>query len=309
LKFDWYDRRTTGILLKIPIPEFSGFGASVQNAGKVRNKGWEVNAGYNSKSRREYSFGISLNLSNNHNEVLNLKGTGPFINGNSITKVGAPIGSIYGYVAEGYFQSKDEVNDHAKQFNGNAAPGDIKYKDLDDDGFVKASGDRTIIGNPFPRFEFGVTINASYKNFGIKAFFQGRGKRDVLLVKNAAWAFYNGGKIAKWQAEDHWTQDNRNAAYPRLIKASDHNNFKASSKWVYNAAYLRMRNLQINYTLPINSSSGNIKKIKIFVSGRNLFTVFDNMPPGIDPDVPNGSGAIYYPLSRYVGGGIMVNLH
>src|SRR5699024_5533854 len=118
------------------------------------------------------------------------------------------------------------------------------------------------------------------------------GKADVLLNNDAAWAFYNAGKIKTWQL-DSWTPDNPNATYPRLIAERTHNNYENSSFWVYNAAYLRIKNLQIGYTFPERILNVlPFQHLRIYATGDNLFT-WHKMPQGWDPERPNGNATIY----------------
>ena len=297
---DYYIRRTTGILLTLPIPMSIGMSAPYQNAGGVKNTGWDLNLDYNN-ALGNVNYSIGFNISNVHNEVTDLKGTGPYINGSSIIEVGHPINAIYGYKSEGLFQSQTEINNSASQ-TGQIAPGDIKYADLNGDGVIDAK-DRTIIGDPFPHYSFGLNLSASYKNFDISAFIQGVGKKDILMSGDIAWAFYNGGNMQVWQ-ENYWTPKNPNAAYPRLTAGTNGNNYQTSSFWVKNAAYARLRNLQIGYTLPNQwFGSTSIKRLRIYLLGQNLFTI-DKMPPGWSPTEPNNSGGNYYPVTALYSVGI-----
>ena len=316
--FDWFKRTTDDILLTLPIPSIIGLRAPYQNAGVVENTGWEVEAGYNGTIGSEFTFGISFNVSDVQNEVVDLKDTGPYISSTSITKEGYPINSIYGYESDGLFDSQQEIDNHATQ-TGQIAPGDIKYVDQltvdtngdgipdETDGIINAD-DRTIIGDPFPRLNYGININLSYKNLDVSALFQGIGKRDVLLQQNVTWAFYNAGKITKWQAADYWAPNNQEASYPRLTQTTSHNNFKASDYWMYNGSYLRLRNLQIAYTFPSQLIDKiGIKNLKVFATGQNLVTLFDDMPPGVDPNVPSSTTGSYYPVNRVFSGGIEID--
>lgn len=301
--FDYYKRISSEILLQLPVPRIIGLNAPFQNAAEVQNTGWEFDAGFNGDIGTDFSYSIGFNLSDVNNEVTDLKGAGPFIQGNSIIRVGDPINSIYGYESDGLFNSQSEIEEHATQ-SGDIAPGDIKYVDQNDDGRIN-SDDRVIIGDPFPSFNYGIDLSARYKNFDISAFFQGVGGRDVMLQGDAVWALWNAGKVRTWQAEDYWTPDNTNASYPRMTQTTSHNNFTATDYWVYDASYLRLRNLQVGYNLPTNlASSLSIRNARIFFLGQNLFTVFDDLPQGVDPNVPNSTYGAYYPVTRLMSVGI-----
>lgn len=311
LNFDYFDRRTDDILLNLPVPRILGKSAPTQNAARVDNTGWELETGFLGNIGTDFSYNISFNISDVKNEVIDLKGAGPFTGGTSATIEGQPINVIYGYESDGLFQSQSEVDSHAEQF-GTVAPGDIRYIDQNGDGVINED-DRTVIGDPFPRLSFGINMSAQYKNFDFSAFIQGVGKRDAYIRGDAAFAFYNGGKIADWQAEDYWTPENTNASYPRLTHASSHNNFRGSDYWVFDASYLRLRNLQVGYSLPERVMSNlQLRGARVFFQGQNLFTLSSDykdggLPPGIDPNIPNATLGGFYPITRLISGGIEIN--
>jgi len=310
LAFDYFHRRTEDILLNLPVPRILGKSAPTQNAAVVENRGWELETGFLGNIGSDLRYNLSFNISDVENEVIDLRGAGPFT-GITAIKEGYPIGVLFGYKSNGLFQNQQEIDDHATQF-GNVAPGDIRYVDQNGDGVINED-DRVVLGDPFPRLSFGINMSANYKNFDVSAFFQGVGKRDVYISGDAAWAFFNGGKIADWQAENYWTPDNPDALYPRLTHASSHNNFRASDYWIFNASYLRLRNLQIGYSLPIGITEKlQMRGVRVFLQGQNLFTVSRSLengglPPGIDPNVPNATDGGFYPISRLISGGIEVN--
>ncbi|GAA4800394.1 TonB-dependent receptor [Olivibacter ginsenosidimutans] len=293
LSVDYYIRNTNDILLTLPVPALIGQSAPYQNAGKVRNKGWDFSLNYN-QTINDFSYRVGLNLSDVHNEVIDLKGASPIINGYTINQEGLPIDALYGYRALGLFQSQEEI-DHSPEQIGIYTPGDIKYEDVNGDGKI-GSDDRVPIGSTIPRYTYGLNFNAKYKGFDLSFFIQGVGKADVLLTQDAAWAFYNAGKIKTWQL-DAWTPDNPDAKYPRLTAERTHNNYENSSFWVYNAAYLRLKNLQIGYTLPTSWMSHlPFQSVRIYATGDNLWTKH-HMPEGWDPERPNGNATVY-PIAK-----------
>jgi TonB-linked SusC/RagA family outer membrane protein len=318
LKADWFKRMTDDILLTLPIPQIIGLNAPYQNAGSVENTGWEAQLEYNDNIGSDFTYSASFNVSSVNNKVTDLKGAGPFINGNTIVKEGSPINSIYGYEADGLFHSQGEIDNHATQ-TGQIAPGDIKYVDQptidtdgdgisdDTDGVINAD-DRVVIGNPFPDFNYGINLSGNYKNLDISVLFQGVGSRDVFLQQDAVWALYNAGKVTKWQADQYWTPEQPDNDYPRLTTTTAHNNFETSSYWVYDASYIRLRNLQIGYTIPTNwSNKISAKGLRVYFVGQNLLTLFDNMPPGIDPNIPNSTVGSYFPIQKLYSVGIDIN--
>jgi len=303
LSFDWFTRTTNDILLQLPIPRIIGLDAPFQNAGEVNNSGWELSVGYNDAIGRDFTYDVSFNISDIENEVIDLRGAGPFISGTSIIREGDPINSIYGFEADGLFQSQEEIDSHAEQ-SGQIAPGDIKYVDQNGDGTINAD-DRVIIGNPFPNYNYGFDVSAGYRGFDVSAFFQGVGSQDVLLQGDATWALSNAGKVTTWQAEQYWRPEKPDNDYPRLTQTTSQNNFQTSSFWVYDASYLRLRSLQVGYTIPDTWAEAiSAREFRVYVVGQNLFTVLDNMPPGIDPNVPNATPGAFFPIQKVYSVGV-----
>lgn len=290
---DYYIKNTTGILLRLPVPATIGLSEPYQNAGVVRNNGWDFSMRYRS-APNAFSYEIGMNVSDVHNEVMDLRGAGPIINGFRIIEEGKAINTLFGYSALGLFRDQDQVDAYPVQKFTNYGPGDIIYEDINQDGVVNTE-DRTSIGNEIPRYTFGLNFNARYRGFDMSIMLQGVGKRDVILNGDAIWAFYSNGKIQQWHL-DHWTPENLDAAYPRLISETTHNNFMNSSYWVYSGAYIRVKNLQLGYSLPQRwLARAPLQKARIYATGDNLFT-FHKMPEGWDPETRSGNAEIY-PIS------------
>lgn len=296
--YDYYVRNTTGILLQLPIPAIVGLNKPYQNAGSVRNTGWDLALSYKGRAGA-FGYSVGFNLSDVRNEITSLKGTGPYISDYSIDEEGQPINALFGYQATGLFQTQDQVDKSPTQF-GNVAPGDIIYKDINGDGVINAD-DRVIMGNQIPRYTYGLNLSLSYKGFDLSMLVQGVGKKDVFLYQDAVWAFYNAGKIQDWQL-DYWTPDNPHAKYPRLVAETTHNNFQNSSFWVFNSAYARLKNLVLGYNFPQPLLKKTfISDLRLYVSGQDLFAL-DHMPKGWDPERPSGNASVYPISSTYVFG-------
>lgn len=298
--FDYYIKNTNDILIGLPVPMEYGFSKPNVNIGEVENRGWELEVSWNDKIG-EVSYGISANLSNNKNKVLDLAGTGPWKDG--YTEEGLPMKSIYGYESLGLFQSDDEIANSPFQ-NVKNKPGDIKYKDQNGDKKIDGD-DRVIIGDPNPHYLYGLRLNAAWKGFDISMFFQGIGKKDYIMSGPGIQPLSDGGKgpVFKHQT-DYWTEDNRDAKYPRLLDSSQASfNYEKSDFWKINAGYLRMKNLQVGYNfsnkLLRNSGFSNLR---LFFSASNLFTI-DSFVPGYDPETSN---AYTYPLARTYSFGLNV---
>ena len=230
--FDYYIKNTSDILLKLDVPKIIGLTAPYQNAGKVRNKGWELALNYGDKVN-DFSYNIGFNLSDVKNKVIDLKGINS--DGLVVNHEGYSMNSIYALEAIGFFTSEDQLNNHAKQY-GNYSLGDIMYKDqltidTDGDGIpdegdgVINDDDKVIVGNSIPRFTFGLSTYLSWKNFDFNMLLQGVGKADGYLYSQAVMPFYLGGTATEGH-KDYWSEDNPNATYPRLA-FNEPNNEKA----------------------------------------------------------------------------------
>lgn len=299
--FDYYIKNTKDILIGLPTPLEYGFGNTKVNIGQVRNKGWEIELGWNDNIG-EFNYNIKANLSNNKNEVKDLGGTGPWKGG--YTEVGLPMNSLYGYQAMGYFQSEKEIEDAPFQ-NVKNKPGDIRYVDQNGDNKIDGD-DRVVIGDRNPHYLYGLRLGGEYKNFDFSMFFQGVGKKDYIMSGPGIQPLTNGGTgpVFKHQT-DYWTPDNTNAKYPRILDSTEGGfNYAVSDFWKINGGYLRMKNLQIGYKLPSKILAPvGLSYARIYFSASNLFTI-DNFIPGYDPETNN---AFTYPLARTFSFGLNVN--
>jgi TonB-linked SusC/RagA family outer membrane protein len=295
---DLYERRTDDILLDLPIPLIVGMLPATENAGVVENKGWELALGWRDRVR-EFNYSVDFNLSDNRNEVVDLAGTGPYTYlyaGREVIMEGAPIRAYYGYEALGLFQSWAEIEAHAQQ-DAETEPGDVKWKDQNGDGIINDL-DRVVIGNPHPRYMFGVNMNASWRSFDIGAFVQGVGKRDQLIYRGLAegpiWENYT----TTWHT-DYWTPENPNARVPRPRLYLNHSTRNPSSWFITPASYAKLRNIQLGYTVPsLYTDRMGVQRIRLYVAGKNLWQ-WTNMEIGLDPEVAQDE-ANYYPQTKNV---------
>jgi len=315
--FDYYVRTTRDILMNLDIPSFMGYNNSpLRNAGKVENKGWDLSVSYNNKAG-DVSYRITGNLSDVRNEILDMKGIVNNFNDIYTNRAGYAINSIWGLEAEGLFPSFEDAKNHPITQLGNLQGGDIKYKDqltvdTDGDGVPDAgdgiitSDDYVIIGNTIPRYTFSLDLFAEYKGFDLTLFFQGVGKRDGYLQGDLAWAFNNGAKIQRWQKDGMWQEGQTNAKYPRMF-ISNSNNIAPSTFWKQNAAYVRLKNLQVGYTIPRKALDRTfLDGVRVYFSAQNLFT-FDKMTEGYDPEQHPTKAQNSVPLLRTFSFGLNVN--
>ena len=304
LTFDYYKRDISKLLLIRPIPNYVGLGAPYVNAGSMTNRGWELEIGYRF-TKNKFNFNIRGNLSNVVNKVINLGGQ-DIAEGLLFSTPGYPLRSYYGYIAEGLFQSDNEVAKSPFQ-DAKTKAGDIKYKDVSGpdgkpDGKINGF-DRVILGNNYPHYEYGINLNASWEGFDINVLVQGVAKRLNYISGTGAWAFYSSDFIAtayQWQ-RDYWTPNNPDAKYPRLTENLDIN-WKNSSYWLKNGAYMRIKNVQLGYTVPSKITQRiKINSIRFYISGQNLLTV-SHYVPGFDPEINNVNGEFYPIMKTYTVG-------
>lgn len=305
---DYFYKYTSDILSSVEVTSIMGRGVGQSNVGAVSNKGIEVNLSFNGKIGRDFKYSIAPNFTWIKNAVEELSnGAKEEINNNRI--VGEPIGIIYGYETDGLFVDQAEIDAAPDQLVGKSSikPGYVKYKDISGpdgvpDGKVDAQYDRKVLGSTTPKFYYGLNLNASFKGFDFSALLQGLGGHKRLIGSYMAYAFYNGGQIQRWQADNCWTEENPNkwAAYPRIETLNMNNtNLQTSDYWLRNASFLRVKNVQIGYTLPKSvSKKAGMESVRIYLSGQNLFS-FNSFYKGWDPEneIGTGDAPSYYPIN------------
>lgn len=299
---DYYVRKITSMLQQFPVPLFVGMTAPWENAGSMRNNGWELSIEWNDRVG-DFGYYVKGNLSDVKNKVLDLYGN-EYLSGGYITTEGEAYHSWYGYVTDGYFQTQEEI-DATPVYGGNkknVRPGYIRYVDIsgpegEPDGKID-SYDRKILGCPTPRYEFGLSLGFDWKGIDFSAFFQGVGKKDVYYSGSGARALTGNYTIYEYQL-DTWTEDNRNARFPLLLEDPNGTNTNSmiSDFWIKSGAYCRLKNLVLGYTLPAKiTSKAHISKLRVYATAQNVFTLHENFYQGFDPE--NGSGAGCYPLNK-----------
>lgn len=284
LTADFYLKNTHGILMTLNIPLSTGLNAPYQNAGEVRNIGWELSAGYHD-SWGDFRFGIDANLSDVINKITDMKGQYESrSNGIIRNQEGSSINSIYGLQCIGMARTQEEadwVNINLRQFGKDIKPGDLIYADTTGEGVV-TDADKTVIGSTVPRYTYGATFSFGWRGLDFSAFFQGVGKVDSYLSSYFVQPCINGGTF-RTEHLDRWTVETPDGFYPRMSYKSEHNR-QVSSFWMRNASYLRLKNLTLSYSLPEKILKKCVKKVSFFASAENLFT-FTKFYQGYDPEV------------------------
>lgn len=282
-------------------------GASWFNGPSLRNWGMEFLVGY----RKSFSNGLALDLNANmdffRNKVTYLPSTatGSYAHTSTenLVEAGKPYGSIVGYVVEGLYQNKEEVMSSGQV---NARVGGLKYADLDGNGIIN-SDDQTWIFDPVPMFSYGVNIGLSYKNFDLSMFWQGVCGQDVYnnqKFQTDFWSLNDPGSNKGDRLLDAWTPVNTDSTIPALTTDNTADEGRASSYFVENGSYLKLRNLQIGYNLPKNViSKVRMSSARIYISGDNLLTVKSKSLTCADPENPNWA----YPLSTSLSFGLQLS--
>lgn len=334
--FDWYQRDTKGMITKagaIELPSVVGTEAPAQNGADMRTNGWELAVNWKDRIG-DLGYNIGFNLYDHHSKITKYANESGLL---SDYYVGRDLNEIWGYVSDGYY-TKDDFEDlnswHLKEgvtsIQGyNVRPGDMKFKNLNDDDNSKNQidagnntlanpGDRKIIGNSTSRYQFGANMGVSYKGIALNVLLQGVGKRDVWISGQAIFPFAGSGSSDAvfqplyYNQTDYWkpiSEDpsnpdymvpiNPNANYYRIYGQVQNvaSNTRVSDKFIQNAAYLRIKNITLSYLLP-KSVTGKIglNDLKLFMGIENLAT-FTSLPKGIDPERTSWNYPFYRTLS------------
>jgi len=299
--FDFYNKLTSDMLLRVPVVQSSGIQtAPFVNGGNVRNRGYELSLGYANTTPGGFYFSVSGNITQNRNKILELSNNGSalftwvdFVQNIGITQVGGPIAAYYGYKTDGIFQSQEEVDNHAFQSAG-TRPGDFRFQDTNGDGTITAL-DQTVIGDPWPKMMYGFNTDLEYKNFDFRMNIQGVYGNQIF----SAWKFrLMGANFFNYHEEalNRWTGPGTSNEVPRLITNDPNNNFRSSDFYLEDGSYLRVKNVQIGYKVPQNLV--NIRNLRVFASITNAltFSKYIGMDPEIGTDNNNTSDTANNPL-------------
>lgn len=306
-EFNGFYKVTTDILTSVANaypPSLGGYYPSTVNSGKVDNRGFELVLGHRNRVN-EFQYAISGSISWAHNRILSMDESVDLPEYQSY--IGRSIGAKTGLIADGLFASDQEALS-SPVVNTSARAGDIRYRDINGDGKITYEQDVTIIGRSnIPELMYSFNYTSSWKNFELSFLWQGAAIADNALMgyyEEIGWddtqftrTFYNGGNTPQYLIEGSWTPENTSGNYPRLDNQWRANNNWASSMWIVNGAYLRLKNLQFAYSLPksLKEKIGGVFDAKIYVAGMNLLT-FSSFKY-LDPEAPNVSNG-YYPQQK-----------
>lgn len=267
----------------------------------LRSWGWELNIGWRD-NRGPLSYWVNANIFDDQNKILRVNGPSAWLNGINRGLVGLPYNAIIGYQAAGYFRNAADVAGSAYQ-EATTAPGDIRYADINNDGKIDGGshtkddhGDLVYLGSSQPRYSYGFDAGFSTKGFDFSIFFQGIGARKVLMPGKYAMPFVNGWQQPWLIHADHWTPTHQNADFPRLY-AGYNQNVAPSSFWVMNAAYIRLKNLQVGYTFHFDRTHPLINSLRVYFSGQDLWEINKMRIKYYDPEQATNIG-YQYPFFR-----------
>lgn len=307
---EYYIKKTKDILYTPGYAAIMGEGASkTYNGAAMENKGFEFTVGYRGRTKFGLDYDLTGNISTNANKMTYLPESVKYSyggNGSYDTVLGRPYGSFYGYVADGIFKSREELDAHCKQ-DGKAL-GRIRYRDLNNDGTINDK-DRTWIGDPFPDFSYGLNVNLGYKNFDLSLYFQGiqNVDIDVFALKKTTdfWSVSDTRSNKGARLLDAWDPvTNPGSEIPALSLTDTNNETRFSTYFIENGSYLKLRNVQLGYNLPEKALQKiRLSKLRFYASAQNLFTLKSKNFTGVDPENP----AWGYPIPLTVTFGVNVS--
>lgn len=309
LTFDTYIKKTSDMLVSMVVPITTGYSdeyTPMINAGEVDNRGWELTIG-SQNLRGEFQWSSDFNLSYNQNKIVKLHGDVPIYFGYQSHTAGQPVSSFYGWKTNGLFQTWDEVNNYAYQFQGadpanSTAPGDIKFLDLNKDGVVN-DYDRTYLGNPTPSWTFALGNRLSYKNFDMEVFLQGVYGNQIYNANRVTLEGMYTVRNQTTKVLERWTGEGTSDEMPRAVYSDPNKNTRNSDRFLEEGKYLRLKNLTLGYTLPdpLLERFG-VSSLRFYFSGQNLFTLTNYS--GFDPEVIGGVDNSNYPITKNLSLGI-----
>ncbi|TDD99361.1 SusC/RagA family TonB-linked outer membrane protein [Flavobacterium cellulosilyticum] len=294
---DYYIKQTEDILIRPPYIAVIGEGGGrTVNGANMENKGWEFSIGYRNETAGGFTYEVNGNISSNKNKITNL----PEVvknsyggNGSDDNILGRSIGSMYGYVSDGLFTSNEQILNSAEQPGKDL--GRIRYRDLDGNGIIN-DADRTWIGVPHPDFAFGINVNLEYKDFDFTMFWQGVGKVDVVnqvKYQTDFWSVDDIGSNKGSRLLNAWSPSNPNSTIPALTTIDKNAESRFSTYYIENGSYVKLRNMQVGYSLPKDVLDRlSINKFRFYLGVQNLLTIKSSSFTGVDPE----NAGFGYPL-------------
>ncbi|MCG8310616.1 MAG: TonB-dependent receptor [Cytophagales bacterium] len=307
--FDIYKKRNENMLLNVNLPAVLGGAPPQLNVGTLETKGFELSLGWQDRISDDFSYSVSAILDDNTNKLVDLDGADIAEVNRQYNREGYAIGTYFGYEIDGFIQNQEEL-DAYKELEGvpsHLGIGDAKFKDLNNDGRISAAdsegndADIVDLGTNVARYNYAFNVSAKYKGFDFSAFIQGVAKRTI---------YYHGGFEYPWVRPwlqplerfygNTWTPENPDAKYPRLTMGDSNGwNYQYSSMNRINGAYIRLKNIQLGYTIPNDvSQKAGLQNVRFYFSGEDLFTL-SHVDGGYDPENTDGGHSIYPFMKRF----------
>ena len=296
---DYFIKKNKEMLAGIAYPSVIGINTPKSNVGELKTWGWETVVSWRDHVG-EFRYWVTANLADAQNELIDYYGADVYGEGQVGLLEGYPVNSIWGYKTDGFFTTQEEVDSHPFHDNRTGI-GDTKYLDLDGDGEINQGeqtledhGDLVYLGNNNPRYTYGIQGGFEWKWIDFSVFFQGVGKR-ALLLDVPVYPYYFGARNPFAEHLDYWTPENPDAFWPRPY-ANGRHNFDPADRWVQNASYLRLKDLQVGFTFPDAwMSKIGVQKLRVYFAGRDLWEK-TKVLDFIDPEIKNQT--YQYPFSR-----------
>lgn len=321
IEADYYRKTTKDLLMAELIPGYIGATNNpISNLGEIRNQGVELGVGYRFKIN-DWRLNTRLNYTHFRNTVVEVAGETGFLQGwnwpvrnTAITRLteGFPVAHFVGYITDGIFQSEADVfahiNGDGDLLQPNAQPGDFRFIDTNGDGEIN-SDDITNIGSPWPDHIFGLSISGDYKGFDFSCIFSAQLGHDIYRTYERQDITFTNYQTF-WM--DRWTEENPSNELPRLVSNDANNNQRPSDFYVEDASFLRLRNLQLGYTIPNRlTRKAKLQKVRVYFTAQNLLTI--TAYRGFDPDIGTNDWILdtgidkgFYPANQAIGGGLSV---
>lgn len=308
LTADYFWKKNDNMLANVTLPNIVGITVPKSNVGTLKSWGWEIELGYRNRFG-EVEVNASVSLSDADNKVVSYKGQNTITEGSVDILEGYPLNSIWGYKTDGMWQSRQEYLDYKaahpgyESFNdAKVSGGDIKYiaqgnpdHTIGQGGATPENpGDLVYLGSSNGRYFYTFSLGAQWRGFDVNVMFQGVGKRSVYVEPDQIAPLKNTYDMPWSIHTDYWTEDNPNAAFPRLYNGNNFN-YKASDRWIQDGSYLRLKNVTLGYTIPIPRKT--IERLRVYISGDDVWE-HTNMLKVFDPEVGNKPSANYYPFFR-----------
>lgn len=309
LTADYYWKSNKDMIINYTLPSTVGVSAPSGNLGQMKMWGWEFEIGWRDRIRN-LNYQISFNISDSQNEITKLDNASEIWAGTVKLLEGYPMHTLWGYQTDGFWSSREEylaykeANPGYMSYSNDAkiAGGDVKYiaqgdgkHKVSDGGTVEDPGDLIYLGNSTGRYLYGINLSLQWNNFDFSMLWQGVAKRKILIDTETIAPFYKSQNMPWTIHRNYWTPDNPNSYWPRLYNGSSFN-FQPSDRWVQDASYIRLKNVQLGYTIPFKKKN-IIDRFRVYVSGDDVWEHSDLLDV-FDPEVGNKASANYYPFFR-----------